>query len=141
MDNQLNDTHWICNFFFKWGKKINLQNIHFIELMTHKTVLPKIQKINSWTSINVSKTHLISKLPIWKKNNTGGNSTNAFGTLGNGNCFRVISGETSCSMSNLKALEEIMVPDGWQSCWCEQEGLSFVFFSSVPLESLTYMSG
>jgi hypothetical protein len=48
-----------------------------------------------------------------KRNNSGENSPNSFGMLSTGNCFVVSFGQTSCSMSNLKALKEIMAHVGW----------------------------
>lgn len=63
--------------------------------------------------------------------NSGQNSTAPFCMLNNSNHFEIVGGETACSMSNLKTLEEIMVHVG-----CGQGSHSFVF-SSVPLESGT----
>ena len=51
--------------------------------------------------------------------------------LSNSNHFEIAGGETACSMSNLKTLEEIMIHVG-----CGQDSHSFVF-SSFPLESGT----
>lgn len=61
----------------------------------------------------VTKSFCLSTNFCIGKNNSGEeNSPYSFGMLSSGDCFVVSFGQTSCSMSNLKALKEIMVHVG-----------------------------